>query len=274
VLAKDKQIVESVYQLEMAPDTGKLHWQMFIRYSAVVRFHQVQNLLPGCHQEGAVCPVRARAYCSKESSRILGPYSYGTLPKPGKREDLDEIRTKIQNGVDSATLAEEHWSDWIRYNRSFELYRQLIAKPPDRTHIHTLLFYGKSGSGKSHSAQQLYPQAYWKASGIWWDGYQGQDTIILDEFRGNFCPLQDLLRWLDPYPCRIQVKGGSMWANWHTVVITTNVLPSCWYDYNKPGLEYGTDAIKRRIKSWNLFSEFQRKEFFECFEFHRAVIEL
>ena len=57
-----------------------------------------------------------------------------------------------------------------------------------------------SGSGKT-----------WCSSGSlkWWQGYDGYENVILDDFRGDFAPLHYMLQVLDRYPFSVEVKGGS-----------------------------------------------------------------
>ena len=47
------------------------------------------------------------------------------------------------------------------------------------------------------------------AGGKWWDGYSGQETVVLDDFKDYAMPLVELQRLLDWYPLWVEVKGGS-----------------------------------------------------------------
>lgn len=60
-----------------------------------------------------------------------------------------------------------------------------------------------------------------KNSVMWWDGYEGQETVVLDDYRPWWCPFSFLLGILDRYPIHVQTKGG--WVNFipSKIIITT-----------------------------------------------------
>lgn len=64
---------------------------------------------------------------------------------------------------------------------------------------------------------------------IWFDGYDGQRTVVLDDFRKNWMTFGFLLRVLDVYPLQVQRKGSSVYANWTQVFITCPQPPTELY---------------------------------------------
>lgn len=73
----------------------------------------------------------------------------------------------------------------------------------------------------------------------WWDGYEGQIIVIMDEFYG-WIRLAELNRLCDEYPWNAQIKGGFILVNSKQVVFTSNSHPADWYKSDK--LIYGPDA--------------------------------
>ena len=59
----------------------------------------------------------------------------------------------------------------------------------------------------------------------WWDGYEAQLEVILDDYRPAMCPFHELLRLLDRYPMKVEYKGGSTELQATTFVITTCERP-------------------------------------------------
>ena len=69
---------------------------------------------------------------------------------------------------------------------------------------------GPTGCGKTRSAYESTPSGLPKPYFVvmpaqWWDGYNGQDTIIFDDFYGQI-RMADMLRYLDGYPVQLLSK--------------------------------------------------------------------
>lgn len=78
---------------------------------------------------------------------------------------------------------------------------------------------------------------------IWFDGYQGEDIVLIDDFYG-WLPWTFLLKLLDRYPLRVQTKFGVVPFRSKIVYITSNVHPDKWYSYGE-NMVY--EALRRRI---------------------------
>jgi len=109
-----------------------------------------------------------------------------------------------------------------------------------------LVFWGKTGSGKTFRAwEEAGADAYPKDPNTkWWNGYQGQGHVIMDEFRGSIS-ISHLLRWIDNYPVYVETKGASMPLNASKFWITSNLPPEQWYqDIDGPT----RNALLRRLE--------------------------
>lgn len=101
------------------------------------------------------------------------------------------------------------------------------------------------GTGKSRRAwEEAGLEAYSKdPRSKFWDGYQGEKNVIVDEFRGGI-DISHILRWTDRYPVRVEIKGASRPLEAERLWFTSNVDPRMWY----PELDQATiDALIRRI---------------------------
>jgi len=119
------------------------------------------------------------------------------------------------------------------------------------------VFIGPTGTGKSHRAwEEAGLDAYIKtSSNKWWDGYKGQKNVIIDEFDGMI-GITHLLRWLDKYPCYVEIKGGTYPLFATHFWITSNNPVSCWWGDDTKVSVRQRKALLRRIKVEELTEEF------------------
>lgn len=92
---------------------------------------------------------------------------------------------------------------------------------------------GPPGTGKTHMAIHMTPESfYMKNQNKWWDGYHGQETVILDDLDLGAKGLGHLLkRWADVWAASGEVKGGTVPLNYKHFVVTSNYYPEqIWVD--------------------------------------------
>lgn len=82
----------------------------------------------------------------------------------------------------------------------------------------------ESGTGKSRKAFELWPDAYPKMANKWWDGYQGEKVVILDEFDPEHaCLGSHLKKWSDPWaPFIAEYKQAALPPDYDIFVVTSN----------------------------------------------------
>ena len=49
---------------------------------------------------------------------------------------------------------------------------------------------------------------YWKDHTKWWCSYDKHETVVMDDFRSSNMRMNELLKLIDRYPHRVEVKGG------------------------------------------------------------------
>ena len=105
---------------------------------------------------------------------------------------------------------------------------------------------GAFRDGEEPFRSSLWPDAFWKApESKWWDGYSGQETVVLDDFKDYAMPLVELQRLLDWYPLWVEVKGGSVPMMAKRYVLTSNTSPDDWYTRADPHR-----TVRRRISDF------------------------
>jgi len=153
-------------------------------------------------------------YCSKQDANF---FQFGELPQQGKRSDLISACEVIRSGQPLRSMIEEHGPTLVKYARGLTTYRSLCATPRDPSVPPRIFWlYGPTGTGKTKCAWELALQlaggidGIWISSGSlrWFDGYDGQSVVILDDFRPKHVEFAFLLRLTDRYPLNVEFKGG------------------------------------------------------------------
>lgn len=112
----------------------------------------------------------------------------------------------------------------VRCKRSIhEIAKDHLRLPASMSTTAGEWFHGKSGTGKSKTARDLYPGAYLKLCNKWWDGYQGEEVVIIDDFDISHSVLGHHLKiWGDHYPFLAEVKGGAIAIRPKKIIVTSN----------------------------------------------------
>lgn len=228
-------------QLECASTTGFLHWQIIVCFSKRVRVRGCRDVFGPFHCELTRSPA-AREYVWKEETRVPGTqFELGTCPmRRGECTDWGVVWDSAVKGDLSSVPHDVR----VRYYNTLVRIGGDYLKSVERV-VSTKVFWGISGSGKSRLAfEQAGVSSYIKNSRTkWWCGYRSEESVVIDEFRGQIS-VEYLLRWLDRYPCYVEVKGGQRALCATKFWFTSNLHPRDWY----PELDAESlNALLRRL---------------------------
>lgn len=144
-------------------------------------------------------------------------------------------------------IAQEDPANFIRYSKGLHAYRVLCAPQRD-FQTRCVVYWGPPGGGKSYRAFSedlgdtfsVMPPRESKGGAVWWDGYDGQARVVIDDFYG--WARRDLLyRLVDCHPsATVECKGGMVPFTSRIVVITSNTPPEWWWSI-------GLGAMQRRL---------------------------
>lgn len=204
---------------------GTPHLQGYIEFKNQRTVNAVAKKLGKNHVEAAYASAEHNnIYCEKEGTDI---YTRGTPKEQGKRTDLEALGERILGGDSLEAIAQDAPGKYIVYGRGMVNLRNMTFKHRT-TRPCVIWLYGGTGVGKTFMATR-HKTFYIKDDSNWWDGYEQQEAIIIDDFDPKRWNFRTLLRLLDCYPFTGEVKGGTVKINSPYIYITCDTRPElCW----------------------------------------------
>lgn len=187
-------------------------------------------------------------YCQKEGDFR----EYGDCPTGrGERTDILMLKEAVKSGKSDKEIANDDTlvAVAVKYPSGFRWMKSCLREPePYEGPRQVYIRWGSPGSGKTTwCMSRLKGQSYYKkpAHNKWWDDYNYEPAIFIDEFNAvkDGLPEEQFKNMLDPWfgAFRVESKGGSMLINPKEVFITTNMDPWTWYN--------GCPGLARRLEA-------------------------
>lgn len=251
-----------VWQYEQCPNTNRVHIQGFIHTKKAVRLTAMMkalNLTPtktmkqcwfaepskGTDEEN-------QTYCTKEETRmedtepvVLGKPSKGQ----GTRTDLASACALIKEGGIKHVL-DAMPEVYVKYPRGMrDLHAHHHSRHRDRSVAPIVVcMFGPTGTGKTKRAHEWLEATgepfYIKDSdNKWWDGYDNEKYVLIDEVVGTGLTLHEMLKILDRYALSREIKGGTIRLAANRFIITSNLNPREWFI--NATLEHKTSLLRR-----------------------------
>ena len=207
-------------------EQGTFHYQGFIIFKNSKLFNAVKELCPDAHWEATRATyLQAADYCKKD-----GVFKeFGTLPEQPQKKGAAATRDKWRFISDSAKKGDLAAIDADHPKQFVNSYRNLVAirkdfteRLPDLSGVCGLWYHGKPGVGKTRLTSLKYPNAYLKRMNKWFDGYNGEKTIVLDDLGLDHAFMgYELKKLADRYCYMVEVKNASMYIRPERCVVTS-----------------------------------------------------
>lgn len=252
-----------IFSKEVAPSTGTPHLQGYIVWKNATTFRKVHRKLGG---RVALFVARGNAvqneqYVRKTREKDEVPnedvYEFGTRPMTNQEKGKVE---RERYGAAKMLAVEGKLDEidpdiFIRHYSTLKRIRDdyILTQELDDIELDHEWLWGESGSGKSYTARNRYPTAFLKACNKWWDGYRGEDVVLIEDFDKKHDVLCHHMKiWADRYPFPAEVKGSSIKIRPKKLVVTSNYHPSTiWSDPSD------LEPILRRFKLTEFSGIFQ-----------------
>lgn len=224
-------------------DEGTHHLQGYAEFDCVMRLAGVKKLITRAHwEQRRSTREKARDYCKKQGEWLeYGDWAAGGR---GARNDLRGAMELVKERVPWIQMAEQMPEVVARNDRFLTKYLAHVEEQQSQAFrkVEVHVYEGAAGTGKTRKVKEQYPESFTVNAGeaFPFEGYNGQDVILLDDFYGGI-PYHQLLRVLDGHQYRVNVKGSHRYAMWTKVFITSNDKPELWYSKGM------TPALRRRL---------------------------
>lgn len=238
---------------EEVGESGTPHYQGFIVFKNLKRLSQLKEI--NCHAHWEVARgtnKEASDYCKKDGKF----HEFGELPPERHVKGNKANSDKWRNISDHAKAGDLKWID-ENYPKPFvNSYRNLVAikkdftkRLPDLNDVCGVWYTGEAGVGKTRLITKLYPDAYLKRMNKWFDGYNNEEVVVIDDLDPSHAFMgYELKKLADRYCYMVEVKNASMYIRPKRVVVTSQyTIEQIWKDDKKTQA-----ALLRRFKVVNV----------------------
>lgn len=232
-----------VYGKEIAPTTGTPHLQGYMQFSKRRSFGAIHKEFPTMHV--LKCDATDQDnydYATKDNKAFEKGERREERSKQGKRTDIDKVKEHIKKGGSANEIAFETRSyQALKFAQSLES----CVQPPWRKNIKVTWIWGDTGLGKTRKAYEILGEDACKLRSLqWFNGYNGETKVILDDvrIREKSDDYNTLLEILDIYPTRVPTKGG--FVNWRATEI---VVTSIYAPHSLPYVFEDIGQLVRRV---------------------------
>lgn len=281
---KVKIITFVVYQYE---EVSTLHVEGYCEFSKKQSGFKINKIFPRAHLEKRMgTKEQCIMYCTKENSRVKGPYQYGTPVVENENPHTNYIgsfNNDIANQELSVREIQERYPNmecrYPRYymNKMNERYKQIAWNIYDNNMRFIRWVCGESGIGKTtgairnHRLENLVHDEYrfkdpfvWRQTGgssksLFIGDYQGEESVIIDDFSLDWFNIDCLKSILDQTPIQLHTKGGYIWFIAINVTITSVKHPKYIFDSN-------VEIMRRIHKVFDLDNDYDEEHLNQYFK--------
>lgn len=218
--------------LEIAPTTGTAHLQIYAVFNTRKRLVGVRSLFGNAvyatPKYAHTTSAQNIEYCKKDKNVVV---EFGTPPDETDKKDMAsawETFNQLASQRKYSEIQAQFPSMYTRYHATMmrigesskhDLEGLLIDLPG----ACGVWVWGPPGTGKSTTIRNAYPDAYRKNITKWWDGYNYETDVIIDDFADYRTMLPLLKIWADQGWFMAEKKGATIKVRPRSIIITANV---------------------------------------------------
>lgn len=143
-----------------------------------------------------------------------------------KKVTKEDIAKALMNGdslVDIVQRNPRFLFGYARIKQDMHMYQLDLKKLEPLDKPCGLWIAGPSGCGKSTIATTKFGAYYFKDKTKWWDGYNGEDTVVCEDVDISWKDCFAYFKiWSDKYQFNGEVKGGTVALRPKRIIVTSN----------------------------------------------------
>lgn len=259
-LKETLELLEATYacgQLEQGEENGTIHVQAIAYYVTACRVTRFKKIGHAIGIQAKDAP-RVRNYCRKKRTQLEPPIELGVFPEKSAEKSYSSALELAKQG----RICEIDPEILIRNLGNLQKISSLYTEAYDHDDVRGQWFVGPPGTGKSYEARSRYQPLYLKQQNKWWDNYQAEPYVLLDDMdHGGACLGHYIKIWADRYACTGEIKGSTVRLRHKVFVVTSNyTIQQLW-----PSDPEMCKAIERRftVTFFNTVYEKKLSEFIE-----------
>lgn len=245
---------------------GTKHTHVYFVTRNSVMFETVQKRFYGAHIEMAKgSHLENRDYIRKDGkwaedakheTNLPDTFEeWGELPadRSARETQSEQIMEMVRAGCSNVEILEEIPGAYNKLSHIEQARQTFLAEKYSNIwrDLEVTYIWGETGTGKTRSVMEKYGYSnVYRVSDYThpFDGYNGQDVILFDEFRSSL-RLSDMLVFLDGYPLRLPCRYADKVACFTKVYIISNIPLEQQYRSIQTDEPASWRAFNRRIKS-------------------------
>ena len=222
-------------------EQGTYHTHLYMAFPNPMEFTTMQTRFYGAHIEPAKgTHQQNRDYIRKEGKWLDDAKhetnkpetfeEFGELPPDRTKTEsqAEQIVQMIRDGMTNAQILEQCPTAYNKMAHIEQARQTLLEERYKDTwrDLTVTYLWGDPGAGKTRSIMEKYGYSnVYRVTNYDshpFDGYQGQDVIVFEEFRSGI-KIQDMLNYLDGYPVNLPCRYANKVACYTKVYLISNI---------------------------------------------------
>lgn len=189
-------------------------------------------------------------HCEPKPVRLAGPWTFGQWSETEGQQrggraagavhkrTVEDLLDDIKGGSTDRQVLDKYPRLAMTMTKGIERARLILSQDEARVQPYCVVFYGPTGTGKSHRAAEIsknngggFTFRKGNAGNMWADGYDPirHPVVTFEEMDGSFMPYRQLLRICDKWQLVLDTKGGAVNFCPKIIIFTANKHPKEWY---------------------------------------------